>query len=198
MQAIVFTSPEEVSARQLQEQKKSVDTYIVEHLWDQPAIYCGSYHKYNNGSLFGAWLDLQMFDSYDEFIEVCHKLHADEEDPELMFQDYQCFPEQWYSESCMDEETFDKIKAFCEMSDEVQRAFRVYISCMGDDSVSGFEESYEGEYDSEEDFAQYIVNECYDLERMMGDLSYYFDYKSYARDLFMSDYYFDDGYVFRR
>ncbi len=32
----------------------------------------------------------------------------------------------------------------------------------------------------------------------MGDLSYYFDYKSYARDLFMSDYYFDDGYGFRR
>ena len=53
--------------------------------------------------------------------------------------------------------------------------------------------SKNGEY-----YTQYIVNECYDLERMMGDLSYYFDYKSYARDLFMSDYYFDDGYVFRR
>jgi antirestriction protein len=198
MQAIVFTSPKEVSASQLQKQKKSVDTYTVEHLWDQPAVYCGTYHKYNNGSLFGAWLDMRMFDSYDEFIEVCHKLHADEEEPELMFQDYQCFPEQWYSESGMDEDTLDKIKEYCGMSEDVQRAFRAYISCMGDDSISGFEENYEGEYDSEEDFAEYIVNECYDLERMMGSLSGYFNYRQYARDLFISDYYFDDGYVFRR
>ena len=198
MQAIVFTSPKEVSASQLQKQKRSVDTYTVEHLWDQPAVYCGTYHKYNNGSLFGAWLDMRMFDSYDEFIEVCHKLHADEEEPELMFQDYQCFPEQWYSESGMDEDTLDKIKEYCGMSEDVQRAFRAYISCMGDDSISGFEENYEGEYDSEEDFAEYIVNECYDLERMMGSLSGYFNYRQYARDLFMSDYYFDDGCVFRR
>ena len=52
--------------------------------------------------------------------------------------------------------------------------------------------------DSEEDFATHIVNECYDLERMMGNLSYYFDYKAFARDLFISDYIFEDGYVFRR
>lgn len=51
---------------------------------------------------------------------------------------------------------------------------------------------------SEEDFATHIVNECYDLERMMGNLSYYFDYKAFARDLFISDYIFEDGYVFRR
>ena len=50
-----------------------------------------------------------------------------------------------------------------------------------------FEEDYEGEYDSEEDFASYIVSELYDLERMTGNLSYYFDYKACARDLFMSD-----------
>ena len=197
MQAIIFTSPE-VSAKQLQEQKASVEEYIVDYLWDQPAIYCGTYGKYNNSSLFGAWLDMRMFDSYDEFIEVCKKLHADEEDPELMFQDYQCFPSQWYSESCMDEETFDKIKAFVEMDEPLQRAFRVYISDTGDDSISGFEENYEGEYDSEEDFAQHILSECYDLDEMMGNLSIYFDYKAYARELFMSDYTFDDGYVFRR
>lgn len=54
------------------------------------------------------------------------------------------------------------------------------------------------ESDSEEDFATHIVNECYDLERMMGNLSYYFDYKAFARDLFISDYIFEDGYVFHR
>jgi antirestriction protein len=33
---------------------------------------------------------------------------------------------------------------------------------------------------------------------MMGGLSSYFDYKAYARDLFIDDYYFDNGHVFRR
>ena len=31
---------------------------------------------------------------------------------------------------------------------------------------------------------------------MMGNLSYYFDYERYARDLFMTDYTFCDGLVF--
>ena len=197
MQTMNLTSP--VSAhKSLAEQLESISGYTVDNLWDQPAIYCGTYKKYNEGSLFGAWLDLRTFDSYDEFMDVCTQLHADEEDPEFMFQDYQCFPEEWYSESCMDEDTFDKIIAFVQMSDDVRRAFRAYISTTGNDSISDFEENYEGEYDSEEDFAQYIVGELYDLERMMGNLSYYFDYKAFARDLFMSDYIFDDGYVFRR
>ena len=57
---------------------------------------------------------------------------------------------------------------------------------------------YKGEWDCEEDFASHIANECYDLERMMGHLSMYFDYKAFARDLFISDYIFEDGYVFSR
>ena len=33
---------------------------------------------------------------------------------------------------------------------------------------------------------------------LMGHLASYFDYEAYARDLFIDDYYFTDGYVFRR
>ena len=58
------------------------------------------------------------------------------------------------------------------------------------------EERYQGEYDSEEDFAEYLVNELYDLDRTMGNLSYYFDYEKYARDIFMCDYTMEDKYVF--
>ena len=192
-----LTSP--VSAhKSLAEQLESISGYTVEYLWDQPAIYCGTYKKYNEGSLFGAWLDLRTFDSYEEFMDVCHQLHADEEDPEFMFQDYQCFPEYWYSESCMGEEVFNKIIAFIHLEDDRQKAFKAYVAATGNDSISDFEEDYEGEYDSEEDFASYIVSESYDLERMMGNLAMYFDYKAFARDLFISDYIFEDGYVFRR
>ena len=50
------------------------------------------------------------------------------------------------------------------------------------------------EYDDEEDFAYEIVEECYDLPEFAKT---YFDYKQFARDLFMCDYWFDDGFVFR-
>ena len=35
---------------------------------------------------------------------------------------------------------------------------------------------------------RYIVNECYDLERSMGNLADYFDYERFGRELFAYDY----------
>ena len=39
-----------------------------------------------------------------------------------------------------------------------------------------------------------VIEECYDLPEFAKT---YFDYKQFARDLFMCDYWFDDGFVFR-
>ena len=44
------------------------------------------------------------------------------------------------------------------------------------------------------DFAYEIIEECYDLPEFAKN---YFDYEKFARDLFMCDYWFDDGFVFR-
>ena len=116
-----------------------------------------------------------------------------------MFQDYECFPESWYSESCMDEDTFNKIKEYGELDDDKQEAYRIYIDGgLGEEDIDSFNDAYMGKYDSEEDYAYEIINECYNIEQMMGGLSSYFDYKAYARDLFIDDYYFDNGHVFRR
>lgn len=81
---MVLTSPKSAH-KSMKEQFESVSSYIVDYLWDQPAIYCGTYKKYNEGSLFGAWLDLRTFDSYEEFIDVCKQLHADERIRSLCF-----------------------------------------------------------------------------------------------------------------
>ena len=56
------------------------------------------------------------------------------------------------------------------------------------DTLDNFEEAYCGEWDSEEDFARHIVEECYNLEKMVGNLANYFDYSAFARSLFMYDY----------
>jgi len=162
-----------------------------------PSVYCGTYRKYNEGSLFGLWLDLTKFADYDEFIDVCRQLHADEEDPELMFQDYECFPRSLYCESCMGEDTFDKIIEYANLSEDEQEAFDEYL-CFHDFDIELFQERYCGKWDSKEDFAQHIIEECYDLDRMMGDMACYFDYEAFARDLFIDDYDMgDDGHVFR-
>lgn len=52
-----------------------------------PAVYVGTYHKYNCGSIYGKWFDLTEFDGREEFYEACQALHADEWDAEFIFQD---------------------------------------------------------------------------------------------------------------
>ncbi|WP_141034030.1 antirestriction protein ArdA, partial [Escherichia coli] len=55
-----------------------------------PAVYVGTWHKYNCGSIAGRWFDLTTFDDERDFFAACRALHQDETDPELMFQDYEC------------------------------------------------------------------------------------------------------------
>ena len=67
-------------------------------------LYVGTYKKYNEGSLAGAWLDLDKFKDAAEFEAACKRIHKDERDPELMFQDVETDPgcdwqEGLYSES---------------------------------------------------------------------------------------------------
>ena len=67
-------------------------------------LYVGTYAKYNRGSIAGAWLDLDKFKDADEFAAACRRLHKDERDPELMFQDVEIdagcdWQEGLYSES---------------------------------------------------------------------------------------------------
>ena len=173
---------------------------IGEHKSDcsgNPSIYCGTYGKYSGEKgICGLWIDLTTFYDYDDFLNFCYAIHADEEDPELMFQDYEAFPKKWYDESSFDEDSFEAVREYSDMCDKHgQEAVDDYMEFY--DELDNFEEAFCGEWDSEEDFARHIVEECYDLERSMRDLARYFDYEAFARDLFMWDYYCDNGYVFR-
>ena len=144
-------------------------------------VYVGTYNKYNSGSLFGNWLDLSDYSDKDEFMEACRELHKDEQDPEFMFQDY---------------ENIEKI------SETEQEAFFVWCDHHNsdiseedaDDLISSFEDEYQGEYKDEEDYAYEIVEQCYDLPEFAKT---YFDYSAFARDLFITDYWMDNGFVFR-
>ena len=170
--------------------KEAVKNHEQTNGSDSPALYCGTYGKYNSGNLRGMWLNVSTFDDYEEFINFCKAIHADEEDPELMYQDYENMPGSLYHES-MGEEGFNKIAEYCELCDDYGvSAVEDFLEWYSPEDLDNMNDAYAGVYDSEEDFAREIVNGCYDLEKMMGNLAYYFDYEALARDLFLSDYHF--------
>ena len=88
-----------------------------------PAVYVSSYHRYNCGNLDGMWVDLTLCGDYDEFMQVCRQVVWDEQDPEFMFQDMENWPEAWYDEGSLSEDTFERIQEFAALDEDEQEAF---------------------------------------------------------------------------
>lgn len=159
----------------------------------RPAIYVGTYKKYNEGSLFGKWLYPDEYSNKEEFIDACLELHNDEEDPELMNQDWENIPGDLCSEVSVKASLWEYIAA-CEEYD--QGAVDAYIYNFWEWDKAAFEERYCGSgyrefvnY-AEELFDEYYAPECPDFFRG------YIDMERFANDIEL-DYYFKDGHVFR-
>lgn len=90
-------------------------------------VYVGTYHKYNCGSLDGAWVDLESFNDEDELMEFLYRLHADEAEPEFMVQDYMNFPRRFYSES-MNENDFAELYEWLNLDEEEREMCKEYWS----------------------------------------------------------------------
>jgi antirestriction protein len=164
-------------------------------------VYVGTYKKYNEGSLFGMWIDLEAVSDAEEFFEVCRELHKDEEDPEFMFQDYQGFPEELYHES-MSEDDVEKILAFVALDDDDREMLEAFCECYGGDAtdadnIEDVRERCMGQFDTFQDFA----DQCADKELACMNApefcTRYFDYEAYARDLKYDYSVSDNGYIFR-
>ncbi|NDV46243.1 antirestriction protein ArdA [Paludibacter sp. 221] len=164
-------------------------------------IYVGTYAKYNNGSIFGKWLDLSDYSDKEEFEEACCELHKDEEDPELMFQDWENIPSELISESWLSDDFFEIRDAVDDLSEIEKEAFQVFLkiySFSWSDAVyliGKFINSFQGSYNSKEDFAQELFDECY-LHEVPEKIRYYIDYEAFARDLFLDGYSYGSGFVF--
>ena len=166
-------------------------------------IYVGTYAKYNEGSIFGKWMDLSDYSGREEFYYACRELHSDEEDPELMFQDWENIPSTLIGESWLSDNIFEFMEAISNLSETGQEAFFIWLGNSSRDIASedihdlilSFEDDYQGEYKDEEDYAYEVVEQCYDLPEFA---QMYFDNEKFARDLFMGDYWYENGFVFRR
>lgn len=90
-------------------------------------IYVGTYAKYNDGNLFGEWLDLEDYADLVDFYDACYELHKDETDPELMFQDWEGIPDDLISECTLHEEIYELV----ELKEDEREMVYAYINCVG-------------------------------------------------------------------
>ena len=72
--------------------------------------YVGTYGKYNAGSIDGAWLDLDAYETYADFVKACKNLHKNENDPEFMIQDWEGLPDGFPAQEWISEDEFNEIK----------------------------------------------------------------------------------------
>lgn len=82
----------------------------MESLVYNSQVYVGTYAKYNNGSIDGAWIALAGCKDYEDFLAQCGKVHKDEREPEFMIQDTEDMPDGLTCMEWMDENTFNDIK----------------------------------------------------------------------------------------
>ncbi|MNU14566.1 Antirestriction protein (ArdA) [compost metagenome] len=168
---------------------------------EKASVYVGTYAKYNEGSIYGKWLLLADYEDSEAFYKACGELHSDEVDPEYMFQDYENIPESLICESWISEQAFAVLQTLSAMEDSVRRPFLIWCNNDHfdldkediDDLIDRFQDDYVGEYKDEEDFARELIQERQDLNDFAKQ---FFDYEAYAVDLFSSNYWSEDGYIF--
>jgi len=175
-----------------------------------PQIFLTDYASYNNGTQFefGHWVDLTNFSDADELNEyiVNHFAECDKISPldspreEIMITDFEGFPEEFYSESM----SFDNLYNYfercesCDLDNEIIEAFASlgnYKLTDIDEFFDALEESYSGEFSSDEDFAQDMAEQT-GVEISTSWPHNCIDWERAARDL-MYDYYESNGYYFR-
>lgn len=144
-----------------------------------PAVYVGTYAKYNGGSIAGAWLKLEDYADKDDFLAACRELHKDESDPELMFQDFEGFPREYYGECSLKDTLWDWLA----LDEDDRKLLEIYSGNGCGDDIESAREAFQGKWDSLEAYAENFLEETRSLEAMPENLRPYFDFAAYARDL---------------
>lgn len=156
----------------------------------------GSYNECNERALGSKWLDFDDFDDWEEIEEELKKegFELNGIDEELFVQDIEGIP----SSSCdwdntHPKEIFELIKKSGVLDDEYKyELMEAYCEVRSFDEWSNLVNDYEDNWDRDiifyrgqdmHDVAYDIVNEFYDLDKMLGSLASYFDYDAFARDL---------------
>ena len=168
------------------------------------SIYVGTYNKYNNGSIYGRWLDLSNFSDMEELQAEMQELHKDEQDPEFMFQDYECpdfFQKLNLISECHISENIFEVIEITENSSYGIEVFEAYCNCIYqnnetiEDIIEKIEESYNGEYSNDNEFVQELLESCGDIPENLPSYIH-IDWERTAYDIMM-DFSTSENHYFR-
>jgi antirestriction protein len=159
-------------------------------------VYVSTFARYNSGSLFGAWIDLDGHDS-DSFHAACLELHKSEFDPELMFQDFEGFPRSLYSECSLSPVLWDWLDA----SESDREVWQAYAEALGypldETTLEQAQDAFCGEFDSVEDFAEQTCEDCENLSSVPDYLRACIDWKAVWNSALRFDYVNEGSFFFR-
>jgi len=146
-------------------------------------IYVGTYAKYNSGSIAGKWIDLEPFaGDRDGFLAACKELHKGEHDPEFMFQDFEGFPREYYSESGLPDALFD----WLDLDDDDRELMEAYCEAvcpLAPGDIETAQDAYYGTYGDQDSFVTEYINSTGMLADLPDNVAQYFDYEKFGRDL---------------
>lgn len=169
-------------------------------------VYCGTWAKYNAGSLFGKWMKLADYSDYKEFIKACRELHKDEEAPEFDLQDYEYIDEGLAHSLFHSNRYWDLLDAFTyghkDIDLDALTAY-CYIKSIDlsdedtdiDDVIRDFEDVYRGHFDSPAEFAEYEAGEL-EIPKHLEWLFAHIDWEGVWYSNTKYDYDEHDGYYF--
>jgi antirestriction protein len=169
----------------------------------EPALYVGTYAKYNDGNIYGRWLKLAEYDGPEAFLQACRELHQDEVDPEFMFQDYEGFPRDLYSES-LSLVDLERIYEWVRLSGEDRDMVAAYLDATGAGIAEVDVEDVRASLfcvlddpwmpDQETAVGRYLIDES--LVEVPDHLQGYIDEARLGRDWLMDMHVSSNGYVF--
>lgn len=147
----------------------AISLYAQPYNIDATGFYFSSFEEYNEKQAtcrdsFGQpaeGFEIQHIDGADDFARI---VKVD-----------QCNLEEW----------FEQAEQYDDLSSDEQTAFSWLVNDCNMDVDEAFEKCedvciFEG---TREDYAHQFVDDCYDLEKQMGELARYFDYDAFGRDL---------------
>jgi antirestriction protein len=152
---------------------------------DTPKIYIACLASYNSGILYGQWIivDQGINELYDQ-INLMLAESPIKNAEEWAIHDYEGFGEIKLGEF----EDLETIIQYAEFISEHHELGQALIADYGiEEAQTMMEDHYYGSYDSEVDFAQFILEECHS-NPIPEQWLCYFNYEAYARDLFIDSF----------
>lgn len=152
---------------------------------DTPSIYVACLASYNNSMLHGVWIDATQ--SEDDIMKEIWEMLDNSSEPDA--EDYAIHDYEGFGNMTIHE--YEGISHIVEYASFIQEHGELGLALLSDYSIDDaqtmLEEHYQGSYDSEVDFARQLFDDCY-AHQIPDSLSCYFDFESFARDLFINDY----------